>query len=232
MDSTSIKFGDRADLDVSKMSFANRWERSNDPSVSTKVKDAIRPPGPLKPRLDLATKRIESQIQRLDQASNRFQDRDKTIFNRIVDAYAKHDTARANVFANELAEIRKMEKMIFHAKLALEQITLRLKTVTELGDVAITLLPVVGVISDIKTGMAAINPQAEKELGEIGNLLSGIVVDAGAVSGGTINFETANEDSAKILDEAQTIAESRMKDTFPELPGGAMNASETTGDRV
>ena len=232
MDSTSIKFGDSADLDVSKMSFANRWERSNDPSVSTKVKDAIRPPGPLKPRLDLATKRIESQIQRLDQASNRFQDRDKTIFNRIVDAYAKHDTARANVFANELAEIRKMEKMIFHAKLALEQITLRLKTVTELGDVAITLLPVVGVISDIKTGMAAINPQAEKELGEIGNLLSGIVVDAGAVSGGTINFETANEDSAKILDEAQTIAESRMKDTFPELPGGAMNASETTGDRV
>ena len=165
------------------MSFANRWEKSNDQSVSTKVKDAIRPPGPLKPRLDVATKRIESQIQRLDQASNRFQERDKTIFNRIIDAYAKHDTARANVFANELAEIRKMEKMIFHARLALEQITLRLKTVTELGDVAITLLPVVGVISDIKTGMAAINPQAEKELGEIGNLLSGIVVDAGAVTG-------------------------------------------------
>jgi division protein CdvB (Snf7/Vps24/ESCRT-III family) len=67
--------------------------------------------------------------------------------------------------------------------------------------------------------MSAISPQAEKELGEIGNLLSGIVVDAGAVSGSTINFESANEDSAKILYEAQTIAESRMKDTFPELPG-------------
>jgi division protein CdvB (Snf7/Vps24/ESCRT-III family) len=201
------------------MSFANRWEKSNEPSFSAKVKDAVSPPGPLKPRLDGATKRIEMQIQRLDQASNRFQERDKTIFNRIVDAYAKHDTARANVFANELAEIRKMEKMIFHAKLALEQITLRLKTVTELGDVAVTLLPVVGVISDIKTGMAAISPQAEKELGEIGNLLSGIVVDAGAVTGMTINFESVNEDSAKILDEAQTIAESRMKDTFPELPG-------------
>ena len=181
------------------MSFANRWEKSNEPSFSAKVKDAVRPPGPLKPRLDGATKRIEMQIQRLDQASNRFQERDKTIFNRIVDAYAKHDTARANVFANELAEIRKMEKMIFHAKLALEQITLRLKTVTELGDVAVTLLPVVGVISDIKTGMAAISPQAEKELGEIGNLLSGIVVDAGAVTGMTINFESVNEDSAKIL---------------------------------
>jgi len=212
------------------MSFANRWEKKDEPSFSAKVKDAVRPPGPLKPRLDGATKRIEMQIQRLDQASNRFQERDKTIFNRIVDAYAKHDTARANVFANELAEIRKMEKMIFHAKLALEQITLRLKTVTELGDVAVTLLPVVGVIGDIKSGMAAISPQAEKELGEIGNLLSGIVVDAGSATGMSINFESVNEDSAKILDEAQTIAESRMKDTFPELPGGQKEAG--LGDRV
>ena len=212
------------------MSFANRWEKKDEPSFSTKVKDAVRPPGPLKPRLDGATKRIEMQIQRLDQASNRFQERDKAIFNRIVDAYAKHDTARANVFANELAEIRKMEKMIFHAKLALEQITLRLKTVTELGDVAVTLLPVVGVIGDIKSGMAAISPQAEKELGEIGNLLSGIVVDAGSATGMSINFESVNEDSAKILDEAQTIAESRMKDTFPELPGGQKEAG--LSDRV
>jgi len=213
-------------------SFAGRWEKKDEPSFSAKVKEAVHPPGPLKPRLDAATKRIEMQIQRLDQTSNRFGERDKSIFNRIVDAYSKHDTSRANVFANELAEIRKMEKMIFHVKLALEQIVLRLKTVTELGDVAVTLLPVVGVISNIKNGMAAISPQAEKELGEIGNLLSGIVVDAGAVTGMTINFESVNEDSAKILEEAQTIAESRMKETFPELPGKAGQLGSSLTDRV
>jgi len=209
------------------LSFEKRWDKDGGPTLSAKLKDAVRPPGPLKPRLDTATKRIETQIQRLDQASNRFQDRDKTIFNRVVDAYSKHDVQRANVFANELAEIRKMETMIFHARLALEQITLRLKTVTELGDVAMTLLPVVGVIGDIKTGMASINPQAEKELGEIGNLLSGIVMEAGATTGTSLSFESANEDSAKILDEAQTIAESRMKETFPELPGGADASTRT-----
>ena len=207
-----------------EMSFDKRWERDSAPPLSAKLRDAVMPQGPLKPRLDSATKRIETQIQRLDQASNRFQERDKAIFNRVVDAYAKHDAQRANVFANELAEIRKMEKMIFHARLALEQITLRLKTVTELGDVAITLLPVVGVIGDIKTGMASINPQAEKELNEIGNLLSGIVLEAGATSGLALNFESANEDSAKILDEAQSIAESRMKETFPELPAAERTA--------
>jgi division protein CdvB (Snf7/Vps24/ESCRT-III family) len=78
--------------------------------------------------------------------------------------------------------------------------------------------------------MAAISPQAEKELNDIGNLLSGIVMDAGATSGMSLSFEAANEDSAKILDEAQTIAESRMKDTFPELPGALKEANLT--DRV
>lgn len=200
-------------------SFAKRWERSDDRPFSVKVKEAVRPPGPLKPRLDEAIKRIELQIQRLDLASNRFQERDKTIFNRIVDAYTKHDTARANVFASELVEIRKMEKMIIHARLALEQIALRLKTVTELGDVAVTLLPVVSVIRNIKAGMASISPQAEKELGEISNLLSGIVLDAGSITGMTINFETVNEDAQKILEEAAAIAEQKMRETFPELPG-------------
>ncbi|MBS7637567.1 hypothetical protein KEJ49_01575, partial [Candidatus Bathyarchaeota archaeon] len=63
--------------------FAKRWERPDDRPFSMKVKEAVRPPGPLKPRLDEAIKRIELQIQRLDLASNRFQERDKTIFNRI-----------------------------------------------------------------------------------------------------------------------------------------------------
>lgn len=211
--------------------FATRWERTDNTSLSTKVKEAVRPPGPLKPRLDAAIKRIDLQVQRLDQASNRFNERDKAIFNRIVEAYSKHDSARASVLANELAEIRKMEQMIIHARLALEQITLRLRTVTELGDVAVTLLPVVGVIRDIKTGISSISPQAEKELGEIGNLLSGIVVDAGAVTGSTINFESANEDSQKILEEAAAIAEQRMKETFPDLPGKA-RIGEVVSDRI
>jgi division protein CdvB (Snf7/Vps24/ESCRT-III family) len=111
-----------------------------------RIKEAVRPPGPLKPRLDMAVRRIELQIQKLDQASERFSQRDKSIFARIVDAYTKHDMARANVFANELAEIRKMEKMIMHARLALEQIVLRLRTVSELGDVVSTLGPAVSVL--------------------------------------------------------------------------------------
>jgi division protein CdvB (Snf7/Vps24/ESCRT-III family) len=199
--------------------FAKRWEvRSDEQPFTTKIKEAVRPPGPLKPRLDMAIRRIELQIQRLDHASDRFSERDKSIFSRIVEAYTKHDMSRASVLANELAEIRKMEKMIMHARLALEQIVLRLRTVSELGDVVTTLAPAVSVLRTVRDGMASIFPEAERELGQIGTLLNGIIIDAGQSTGLTINFESANEDAQKILNEAATVAEQRIKEKFPELP--------------
>jgi len=201
--------------------FAKKWERKKvEQPFSNRLKDAVKPPGPLKPRLDFAIRRIELQVQKLDQATERFSQRDKAIFARIVDAYTKHDTARANVFANELSEVRKMERLIINGRLALEQITLRLRTVSELGDVVSTLGPAVGVLRSVKTGLSSVFPEAETELGEIGNMLSGIMLEVGQGSGMTLNFDTVNEDAQKILNEASTVAEQKVKDKFPELPPG------------
>ncbi len=201
--------------------FSKRWEsKRHEQPFTNRVKEAVRPPGPLKPRLDFAIRRIELQTQKLDQATERFSQRDRAIFARIVDAYSRHDTSRANVFANELAEIRKMERLIINARLALEQIVLRLRTVSELGDVVSTLGPAVGVLRSVRTGLASVFPEAESELGEIGNLLSGIMIEAGQSSGMTLNFDTVNEDAQKILTEAATVAEQRIKEKFPELPSG------------
>jgi division protein CdvB (Snf7/Vps24/ESCRT-III family) len=201
--------------------FAKRWEsKREEQPFQNRLKEAVRPPGPLRPRLDVAVRRIELQVQKLDQATERFGQRDKTIFARIVDAYTKHDTARANVFASELAEIRKMERLIINARLALEQIVLRLRTVSELGDVVSTLGPAVGVLRSVRAGLVSVFPEAENELGEIGNMLSGIMIEAGQGSGMTLNFDTVNEDASKILTEAATVAEQRVKDRFPDLPAG------------
>ena len=206
--------------------FARKWEsRPDEQPLTRKIKEAVRPPGPLKPRLDRAIRRIELQIQKLDRASERFSQRDKSIFAKIVEAYTQHDMARANILANELAEIRKMEKMIMHARLALEQIVLRLSTVSELGDIVTTLAPAVSVLRKVRGGMAMIFPEAERELGEIGDLLNGIIIEAGQTTGSTINFETANEDAQRILNEAATVAEQRIKEKLPELPAGVSTAT-------
>jgi division protein CdvB (Snf7/Vps24/ESCRT-III family) len=202
--------------------FAKKWDtKREDTPFSKRLQEAVKPPGPLKPRLDFAVRRIELQVQKLDQATERFGQRDKTIFARIVDAYTRHDTARANVFANELAEIRKMEKLIINARLALEQIVLRLRTVSELGDVVSTLGPAVSVLRSVRNGLVRVFPEAESELGEIGDMLSGIVLEAGQSSGiGTISFDSLNEGASQILNEAATVAEQRVKEKFPDLPPG------------
>ena len=197
---------------------SKKWEASTEPSTATKVKEAVRPPGPLKPRLDAATRGIDVQVQKLDQTSNRFSERDKQLFSRLVDAYEKHDMTRAHIFANELAELRKMEKMTLQARMALEQISLRMRTMTELGDIAVTLAPIIGVVQNVKRAIASISPAASRELGSIGDLLNGIALDAGVISGMSISFDTVNEGSQKILTEAATIAEQRMKTKFPDLP--------------
>lgn len=90
--------------------FAGKWKEKEETPFYKKIKERIRSPSPLKPRLDYTIKRMEIQIRKLDKASNRFSERDKSLFARTVKAYSKHDLIRAKVYANELAEIRKTEK--------------------------------------------------------------------------------------------------------------------------
>jgi len=199
--------------------FSRKWEeREVKPPFYKKIKDAVLPPSPLKPRLEIAIRRIKLHVQRLDKATNRLSQRDKFIFKQVVEAYSRRDLSRANVFASELGEIRKMEKMIIHARLALEQIALRLRTVSELGDIVSTLSPTVGVLRSVRTGMVGVLPEAERELGHIGNLLSEIIIEAGQSTELDINFEEMNEDAQKILKDAAFVAEQKVKERFPELP--------------
>ncbi len=170
------------------MSFDKRWEKNADPTAYEKVKEVIRPSEPLKSRLVDSVKQIEQENQRLTLAAQRFQERDRMIFNKVVEAYTSHDTARAKIYANELAEVRKMQGMILSAKLALEQISLRMGTVTELGDVAATLMPVVSVLGELRGGIASINPETERGLSDIGELINGMFVDSGALAETNISF--------------------------------------------
>ncbi|MGC8911092.1 MAG: Snf7 family protein [Nitrososphaeria archaeon] len=207
--------------------FEEKWVREQKPGMGDRVREAIRPSGPLKPRLEDAIRAIQTQIARLDAMATKLKERDAAIFNKVVSSIQKHDTQHASVYANELAEIRKMLKMVTSSKLALEQIVLRLNTVTELGDIVVTLAPAMAVIRNVKSGIISVLPEAEREINEISSLLSSILVDAGQVSGTTLNFEAANEDAEKILAEASAVAEQRMKERFPELPTGVPTGEST-----
>jgi len=199
--------------------FNEKWgESEGSEPFGSRVKSSIRSPDQLKPRLDHAIQRLEGQIQRLDQTSDRLSERDRSIFAKVVDAYSKHDQPHANALANELTEVRKTEKTVLNARLALEQIVLRLRTVTELGDMVYTLGPVIGVLGSVKKAITGVLPDAGRELEQIGIELNGIIGSAGQTAGLTLDFSASNEEAQKILTEAATIAEERTKEKFPELP--------------
>ncbi|HLE74660.1 MAG TPA: Snf7 family protein [Candidatus Bathyarchaeia archaeon] len=201
--------------------FAKKWEsKKEESSFINSLREGVRSPAPLKPRMDYAIRRLELQIHKLDQASERFSQKDRALFTRIVDSYAKHDTAHANVYANELAEVRKMEKLVMNARLALDQVLLRLRTVTEFGDLVSTLGPCISVLRSVNVGLCGVLPEAENELGDISNMLSGLMFDCGTSSGMSLNFNNINEDAAKILAEAATVAEQKISANLPELPSG------------
>jgi division protein CdvB (Snf7/Vps24/ESCRT-III family) len=209
--------------------FNEKWgESEGSESFSSKVKNSIRAPDQLKPRLDHAIERLEGQIQRLDQTSNRLLERDRSLFAKVVEAYSKHDPPHANAFANELTEIRKTEKTVMNARLALEQIVLRLRTVTELGDMVYTLGPVIGVLGSVKNAITGVLPDAGRELEQIGTELNGIIGDAGQTTGLTLDFAASSEEAQKILTEAATIAEERTKGKFPELPAASQRPQTKT----
>ena len=208
--------------------FVDRWKKKEkQPSFISAIKEMGKPSQGLKQQINTVTQRIDMQKHKLDNALSRFKKRDEVIFKRVVKSLSERDTMRANVLADELAEIRKVEKMLMHAALALESVSLRLNTVSELGEVVTVLAPAAGVLNNIRSGMAGIFPEAGRELENIGGLLTEIVSSTNQSSAMPVNVGTASAETEKILEEAELAAEQKLKEQLPEVDA-AVSLSEKT----
>jgi division protein CdvB (Snf7/Vps24/ESCRT-III family) len=212
------------------MSFSTKWEKKDEgPGLMGRLRGSTRTPIPLKLQIEQANRQIQLLISQLDAAVNRIRQRDATIFKSVISSLAKRDAQHATIYANELAEVRRMGKMETQAQLAMEQISLRLGTITDLGEIASTLAPAVSLIRNMKDDLSMALPEADRQIGEISGLLSSVLVDASTTGGISLNFDAANEDAQKVLEEASEIAEQRMKDSFPEIPAGVLAQAEDEG---
>jgi len=201
--------------------FQKMWN-GNEKQKIPKSKD------PLKMRLIQAQYRVRSMISRLDAYIARMQERDRSLFERVVEAQMSKDYTRAAMYANEVAEIRKITKQLLTTQIALEQVSLRLETITELGDVYVNLIPVMGVISELKTTLKGVMPELSIELAELGDGLQEVVIEAGEFGGVSAVGVASSPEARKILDEASMVAEQRMKEQFPELPASGIVQNQKT----
>jgi division protein CdvB (Snf7/Vps24/ESCRT-III family) len=206
------------------MSFGNKWNKQQGDGVGeavrNKILEGVKPQAPLKPRIEEARSKLQMQVTKLETISNKMQEKDKLIFGRIVTAMQNHDSRYAKLLSNELSQIRRMNKMVNSAKLALEQIQLRLNTMTELGDVVITLSPAMSVIKGIQGGLSSMMPHADQSFGQISDLLGNIMSGTGQIpspeiASGTLSLD---DEAVKIIEEATAVVEENTRDKFPDLP--------------
>ena len=198
--------------------FSEIWnKKGKPPSLTSRLKKVGKPSVGLKKQIRLVTKRIEIQNQRINNALKRFEKRDSALFNRVVKALHSRDTQRANVFASELAEIRKVEKMLMHAGLAMESISMRLTTIKELGDVVTVIAPAANVLNNIRSNMSGVFPEASRELENIGTLLGDIVSSSSQNADLDLNIGISNAEAEKILQEAELAAEEKLRSQLPEI---------------
>jgi division protein CdvB (Snf7/Vps24/ESCRT-III family) len=189
-------------------------------SIRDKLREVTQSQTPLKPRIEEAQRKLQIQISKLDSISSKMQEKDKVIFSRIVNAMQNHDSHYAKVLSGELSQIRRTNKMVNSAKLAFEQIQLRLNTMTELGDVVVTLSPAMSVIKGIQGGLKTMLPEADQSFGQISELLGGIMSGSSQIPTAEIGSKdlTFDEESIKIIEEASAIVEEDTRDKFPDLP--------------
>jgi len=198
--------------------FEKGWKAQEKESFGKQVRETIRGPQPMRPQIQKATQQLTGEINRLDQAMNRLKQRETSIFKKAVTSVQAHDQESSKAYSNELAEVRKMEKIVTQSKIALEQITTRLQTVTDIGDFAATISPAIAVIKNVRTTLGEAMPDAQGALGEIGAQLNSIMVDVGQITGTTFYQAESSEEANKILAEASAIAEKRMAESLPEVP--------------
>jgi division protein CdvB (Snf7/Vps24/ESCRT-III family) len=209
-------------------SFDKTWARQETQSVTGKLREAVKPQGALKPRIQTAVNKLQVQISKMDSMLAKLHERDQQIFKRIVTAMQQHDTGTSKVLSNELAEIRKVIRMLGNARMSLEQVQLRLTTIHDLGDAMVAIGPAMATMKGLKSSLGRFMPEADSELNSMTQTLNGLMVDSFSGDAFNMESEVSNEETDKILREASAVAEQQIGDKFPTVPSLDGLSSKTT----
>ena len=199
---------------------SNSWNKTEGESISQKVIGKVKPEEPIKNKIDYAQKKLQFQISKLENINEKLQKKHDAIFEKIVNAQRNNKPNYAQAYAGELTQVRKMKNMVGGAKLSMEQVKLRLDTVSELGDVVVTLSPCMSIIKGLSPSLSGIMPEANASMQDLSEILGDVM--AGSTVGDTdnnMNVSTvASADTLAILEEAHSVIAGQTQSAIPDVP--------------
>ncbi len=198
---------------------SNSWNKEGGESITQKVMSKVRSEEPIKNKIDFAQKKLQFQISKLEVINEKLQKKHDVIFEKIVNAQRNNNSGYAHAYAGELTQVRKMKNMVGGAKLSMEQIKLRLDTVSELGDVVVTLSPCMSIIRGLAPSLKGIMPEANASMQDLSQILGDVMSGSSLAMGDGISISAdTNADTLAILEEAHSVIAGQTKSTIPEIP--------------
>ncbi|MEM2447890.1 MAG: hypothetical protein QXT14_02930 [Candidatus Bathyarchaeia archaeon] len=152
---------------------------------------------------------LNRQLRKLEGVCIRMEGHEKELFDMCVKYTSKGDYARAALYADECAEVRKILLALLKSKTALERVLLELHTIEAPEDVV--LLPkLIIVLTNLRIQLARIVPEISYEISRSIESLSRLVKPP-------LELDAVAKEAEKILDEARRKAEEKLRNK-PEIP--------------
>ena len=198
---------------------SNSWNKTEGESISQKVIGKVKPEEPLKNKINFAQQKLQSQISKLDGINQKLQTKHDMIFEKIVNAQKNNKPSYAQAYAGELTQVRKMKNMVSGAKLSMEQVKIRLDTVSELGDVVVTLSTCMAIIKGLSPSLNGIMPEANASMQDLSQILGDVMSGSSVGVGDSMSaVPETNADTLAILEEAHSIIAGQTKSSIPDVP--------------
>lgn len=193
--------------------------KSRGDGLAKKMLGRVKPDMPLSKKIEEAQRRLDIPISHLRAIDEKLEAKADQLFNKIVTAQRVHNNAYAQMYANELHQVRKMKNMVGSSKLAMEQIQLRLNTVSELGDIVVTLSPCMSVIKDIGPAIGSMMPEAANSMQGLSGLLGELISSSTMESSDSMSLSAPrNQEAISILEEANSVISEEVRVAIPKVP--------------
>ena len=198
---------------------SDTWNKTDGESITQKVIGKVKPEEPIKNKINFAQKKLQFQISKLEVINEKLKKKHDTIFEKIVNAQRNNNPSYAQAYAGELTQVRKMKNMVSGAKLSMEQVKLRLDTVSELGDVVVTLSPCMAIIKGLSPSLSGIMPEANASMQDLSQILGDVMSGSSVSVTDNMNVDTTtNADTLAILEEAHSVIAGQTQTAIPDVP--------------
>jgi division protein CdvB (Snf7/Vps24/ESCRT-III family) len=164
---------------------------------------------------------LKRQSAKLEQVGATMRYRDRMLMDMIRGAIQKKDQMRAQIYANELARVRGVQRMISQSQLAIDCITIRLESYLDLMDVVSTLRPINQELKEVSKEVSQVMPQFTSDMEQLSQVANE------ALQSSSVNysqpaldqlFTQKTQAGAEILKEVSSMIASELHSSFPEPP--------------